>query len=140
MKTRPVIIDLSALGCGTIAGVGRFYEEKDVEKHTAGPWMVSQDVPTRVVVANGVEVNENQGDDVNICQTDADMFQDENHNACIANARLIAAAPELLSALMHLESAVLEHWDEIKAAGDTAHILSRIDQARAAIKKAGGSP
>jgi hypothetical protein len=46
--------------------------------------------------------DQRQGDDVCICDTSADVYQDDNFDACVANAYLIAAAPELLQSLIEL--------------------------------------
>lgn len=80
-------------------------------KHTPGPWEVSPTDPCRVNVAMNTLLHPDEPrvadadeqdddgfhDDWNICQADNDMFS-RLHDECVANARLIAAAPDLLAA------------------------------------------
>lgn len=85
-------------------------------KHTPGPWRVGPVDDTRVEDASGNEV----------AQIDGDYNQPDTWPVMEANARLIAAAPDLLEAAMAAESTgLLEH-------GGIAAML------RAAIAKATG--
>lgn len=61
--------------------------------------MVSKSNPHRVLVGYGVIVNEDQGDDVCVARVSGDGFDDDNGDAILANALLIAASPEMLSLL-----------------------------------------
>lgn len=81
-------------------------------EHTPGPWEVSGKAPCRVnVKINSFlhpleariatpedleEFGDNCHDDWSICQTDGDMFA-RSTEECEANARLIAASPDLLA-------------------------------------------
>lgn len=59
-------------------------------KWTPGPW-VSRDGPVFAVTANGKHVA--------ITYDGLDMENDQDDSVCAANARLIAAAPELVESL-----------------------------------------
>jgi len=79
-----------------------------MSKHTPGPWKVHLVDGALIVDDAGWEVAEASGD----YDTDADRME--------ANARLIAAAPDLLAALKHARSQ-MQHPDElIDAAIDKA--------------------
>ena len=104
-------------------------EQKRAEQHTPGPWIT-------VGAVGGVDVETLGG--LTIClPLNAD-------GAFEANARLIAAAPELLEALLALDKLYVRAWDEVSGglwfspdsvtAFEDAHA-----QARAAIAKAAGS-
>lgn len=86
-------------------------------KHTPGPWC--QDIHIRTLIAGG--------DGHNVADIEA-KYHSVGEN--LANASLIAAAPELLEALELLVREFATHGD--KAA------QSAIKQARAAIAKAKG--
>jgi len=108
-------------------------------KHTPGPWEASN--------ANGVYANRlmpasamqrEHYSKILIADEGADALSKEERTA---NARLIAAAPELLALLEHLEDCarlVIERWES----GDLADAVNslRVDaaNARAAIAKAKG--
>jgi hypothetical protein len=90
-----------------------------VSAPTAGPWTVSPDYPglaPRIVDACRYEIAR--------CIEPAEQRD--------ANARLIAAAPQMLEALTSLVAA----YDEDEGYGDS--FVARIDSARAAIDKAEG--
>jgi len=107
-----------------------------VSQHTSGPWKAGQRSPVSkdemiAYVINCIELGEagafhlvtNEAGDADICHTG-------NGTASEANARLIAAAPELLAALTDLHSALAlslnaEDWPE-----------PEMESARAAIRKA----
>lgn len=98
-------------------------------KHTPGPWWVDEpleDGGTEPIVANAQWV---------ICEV-ADGIDEDG--AMEANARLIAAAPDLLAALENL-TPILEAA-ESNASGNPEWkwVSSRINTARAAIAKAEG--
>jgi hypothetical protein len=119
--------------------------------------MVSPVNDHRVIVQTGVEVNENQADDVCVAVTAGDWFDDDNYDALSANACLIAAAPDLLDALcrlankrhIHQKSYTTENPDACNLCGkdlrDEVHYRAGedertdLDMARAAIAKATGA-
>lgn len=72
-------------------------------KHTSGPWVVPSSVSARVV---------NTELDVCVAVCERDAFSPPGWDECAANARLIAAAPELLAACeaakKHLEPDLVE--------------------------------
>lgn len=80
-------------------------------QHTPGPWLLEME-PTEVA---GVEVRFNVRAEhrVGIAggQSQEHLLDDGIHKSeCEANARLIAAAPELLEALREYASVYSEHW------------------------------
>lgn len=103
-------------------------------KHTPGPWEVSPDDQMRVNVKTGSYLHPHEPrvataedlktygddchDDWNICQCDDEFFM-RNPKECEANARLIAAAPDLLEACeMLLACAGLDQDDIMTRAAD----------------------
>lgn len=84
-------------------------------QYTPGPWRVAED-GARVVVGNGVilhpyeprlatqddEEDFDCGDDYQICVCEGSYF-DRPPDECAANARLIAAAPELLQTCIDMD-------------------------------------
>ena len=102
------------------------------EKHTPGPWQVFGRMTGRVVSENGPGM-------VEICETgdfrDAELvpFNAARWNA---DARLIAAAPDMLEALQAAQSMHQRYCDRVGASDGWARTLkSQID---AAITKATG--
>lgn len=93
------------------------------EKFTLGPWRIEKD---RHGTINAISTNEGTGAVLYGCGCCG------SPNLELANARLIAAAPELFEALHRLESAFMAHtrWN----GEPPAEILA----ARAAIQKATG--
>jgi hypothetical protein len=93
-------------------------------QHTAGPWTIDES-PSPVYGSNGTLVAEGvRIGGIATCYTTGTRSSDKNR----ANARLIAAAPELLEALKRLielaedpenerDSDLVEiiHWDHIRA-------------------------
>lgn len=106
----------------------------DTVKHTPGPWRVGPIDDTRVEDAHGNEV----------AQIDGDYNQPETWPLMEANARLIAAAPELLLALNELLDAYSKPDERLCCDGrDCGCMGSTVHQqaehyARAAIAKAEG--
>lgn len=113
-------------------------------KHTPGPWNVS---PYGV----GFEIDAANGQSIAQAQQIAQTKKPEDHNERKANARLIAAAPELLEALQVAVEAMEQDWHQID--GEWGPIMEEfgdlegailagkapeIAKARAAIAKATG--
>ena len=97
-----------------------------MEKHTAGPWRFSYYGEVRAenndVVARVAEYG----------------TQSETPDAAIANARLIAAAPELLAALQEIsERGPLDGYGSVSAL--RLRLVATQSIARAAISKATGN-
>jgi hypothetical protein len=94
-------------------------------KHTPGPWIIfDMDQEVGVTPENG------KGDIAHCSGFDSNRFHSEE----VANAHLIAAAPDLLEALVLL----LQVNDGVPMLGIEAS--KRIESARAAIAKAKGGP
>jgi len=89
-------------------------------KHTAGPWAVKGSNPPRVYARDGYDI-------IAAC----DSIMEMTHEQELANARLIAAAPELLAALEQCLKIVDAYRRRSGGDGDIAAM-----NARAAIAKA----
>ncbi len=110
--------------------------------HTPGPWHRDRESGVRC------DVRSESGRKIALCwglsTSRAAQANSASYRAeCDANARLIAAAPELLEALRQLEMAVLHNgdWDDgcFYHNGTSAPELQRpLDDARAAIAKVEG--
>jgi hypothetical protein len=114
-----------------------------MSKHTPGPWKVIQagdpfNVPRIIAERGGVAV---------VC---VNRYMGEKGPSAeeSANARLIAAAPDLLAALkiayfelnaIHARDGVPYTSDGWKSGVDQAYFSSVVEQARAAIAKAEGA-
>jgi hypothetical protein len=70
-----------------------------MSKHTPGPWFTTPQYGNYAVYSRGL-VGDDTGDGWEPCICELDSDEPVNHEA---NARLIAAAPELLEALRDLE-------------------------------------
>jgi len=101
-------------------------------KHTLGPWTL-ETVRTSVGVCFKVGPFPWKQGKLNHACIYADYPSSAEHAECLANARLIAAAPDLLEALQELVAEAVEVWEY---AEDYAHI----ERARAALSKATGLP
>ena len=89
-------------------------------QHTLGPWHVQNDQNARLAVYAGEQ---------------SIAYCGMSNNTTEANARLIAAAPDLLAAL----HSILEHSKEFGDIEDYETMLVRIeDKARAAIREVEG--
>ncbi len=97
-----------------------------MSKHTPGSW---------IAVEAWVEHPDDSIPDICNC----DMGVDRSYEEARANAHLIAAAPDLLEALVHAENALADYVPTIEKSGASLnyghHVLR---QARAAIAKATG--
>ncbi len=104
-------------------------------KHTAGPWEVSHGghgSPHGFVIDEYYVLNRTVADDVAIA---ADIVDPATQMPSEANARLIAAAPELLEALIRLEAELVE--DKYGECYEPSP-FENLALARAAIAKATG--
>lgn len=103
-----------------------------MSKHTPGPWYIGKDAndQNRHIYAEQV-VRSDDGDAWHplIACTD----DDEQQVDWRANARLIAAAPDLLAVVQELEESA-GYWSEYDVP------LGIVDRMRAAIAKATGEP
>jgi hypothetical protein len=91
--------------------------------HTAGPWQIKSEYEPLTVIGNVDGPDDGQYHYTPICEVEPTLFPDEN----AANARLIAAAPELLAALRNLA---------FHTRAETPEAIAAFDQAEAAITKA----
>lgn len=103
-------------------------------KHTPGPWVkCREDGDHRsfyVFTKEQIDAWPAQGDSMDYCIAMAGL----NHDNFEANARLIAAAPELLEALQAMQSSFHGvEWME-------PHMHQASEMARSAIAKATGQP
>lgn len=113
-------------------------------KHTPGPWAIDHELPpnARSVIArvDGIAISGNTVGphivDNAWANADAARYGMTLHPTSIANARLIAAAPELLAALKSLVQQI--EWDETSFLNEDADEGNENDLtiARAAIAKA----
>lgn len=110
-------------------------------KHTPGPWAVEDPMSFELTI---VEANKPTHEWVFIASLslperrgDPDAFP---RTVVAANARLIAAAPDLLQALIDLNAGILPSA-ESNASGNPEweYVSKRINAARAAIAKATGA-
>ena len=102
-------------------------------EHTPGPWQVgSETYPIAILSGH----RHGSPDNEVICIIGDDPMTPEDDDECKANARLIAAAPDLLAALTHIMGNLLapRDNDEIREGSYTAHWHAAV----AAIAKAGG--
>ena len=83
-------------------------------KHTPGPWKVSLMDDTVVVDTNGAEVAE----------IDGDYNHPDTWPMMEANARLIAAAPDLLSIAMRLVALPGGAWFPARHAAEEAELMT----------------
>lgn len=95
------------------------------KKHTPGPWMRNPAEKTEIMAPSDVMV---------ICRVPSSLYQRE------ANARLIAAAPDLLSVLqdsVEILDVAIESREEL--IGEVDEVMRDLrDRVRAAIAKAEG--
>jgi hypothetical protein len=113
---------------------------REAMKHTPGPWEVA-DLPHSIVVRTESPNKTPYGASRYAAiggfdRTDPDQFAE-----AIANARLIAAAPDLLEALQEATSALEWRWERVANRAAPVHetaIQEAYNQARAAIAKATG--
>ena len=113
------------IGEGLRGSVTRVWEKPQTTTHTAGPWTVSHDTDI-----SGVE-NDPKNDCFGIVDV-AHVYLREVPGKHEANARLIAAAPDLLQELTNLCELAK------KRPGSLYEYKAAVDSARAAIAKATG--
>lgn len=114
-------------------------QEKVVGRHTAGPWIGQGERGSY----RNVTTSKGEGEGECVARVDLVIEQDEsgrwrpNHEVTEANARLIAAAPELLEACRELREHGVSELQAQQLSEDS--ILGQIlKQADAAIAKAEG--
>jgi len=118
-------------------------------KHTLGPWTL-ETVRTSVGVCFKVGPFPWKQGKLNHACIYADYPSSAEHAECLANALLIAAAPELLSALQYINETLFEgeEWecdfDETESlcceqCDEHGCMKAKAEAARAAIQKATGS-
>ena len=100
-------------------------------KHTPGPWAVS----TQGV---GFEVDSADGWQVAQAQQRHEDGRGKEATMRLANARLIAAAPELLEALIEASEWVSEYVSQMRAYTISDEAAKSLRRIRAAIAKATG--
>jgi hypothetical protein len=102
-----------------------------MSKHTPGPWITDDDTEVIAKIPSD-SPNKSSPDILTICRAvDVEIYADNRSGSTAANARLIAAAPDLLAACKAAEYAA-NHVDCISA---MQHALPAI---RAAIAMAEG--
>ena len=114
--------------------------------HTPGPWTVGHTRQSKTHPSIGpfyetaVHVGDStaRGNCLAIAYMGGDGATDKDRDAVEANARLIAAAPDLLEAIQKL---LWQHEQELKneyCGSLLTQMLAQVDHARAAIAKATG--
>lgn len=105
-----------------------------MSKHTPGPWLLNQTSGATHKVFGGPHICDINGDEIAWpCFGSADT-----NDAANANAKLIAAAPELLSALKRTLDLAVGHACEARGIdGSECETWSWVKRARAAIAQAG---
>ena len=121
--------DRAAALAASIASQAKAKRENAKMRHTPGPWVV------RTIDQSLATVETQDGEYIicNAAQLRGDDWKTE-HAERKANARLIAAAPELLAALQRLVSVI----EKQVASPHLAERASPLAQAKAAIEKATG--
>lgn len=101
-----------------------------VPAHTPGPWLVDPDSPLNV----GRLADDGSGFVVTVCLVDGEGLDEDNIGQGYADAALIAASPDLASALAGLLAAIAPFDDVDDEAGS---IASAEHIAREALRRAG---
>jgi len=101
------------------------------EKYTPGPWKADRNLGCKMISAKPFEQHR-QAKRMEIACTSGIYSEEED----AANARLMAAAPELLAAL-RLAVALMERQDTLRHLDP---VFVELDQARAAIANADPQP
>lgn len=107
------------------------------DKHTPGPWLVNtagHGHNDAIVIDQIYVYAPGPSDDVSIA---ADIVNPKTGEPSIANARLVATAPDLLDALLEYDHAF--HNLNLECKESRVRMLSAVDKARAAIAKATGA-
>jgi hypothetical protein len=99
-------------------------------QHTPGPWVIADDPTSEGVWIDHPDLKSGEDDEICRC-LDSTLSGEE----CLANARLIAAAPELLDALKTLTDALNESLEPVPLAAD---IVNAFRDSMRAIAKAEG--
>lgn len=108
-------------------------------KHIPGPWFVDGHNLRSVIVKGASEYDPSSGmkdafDRICNCSTNTYLTSEFNMEADKANAKLIAAAPELLEALEDLMEAVPKQTEDMDWWED--NLTEAFSKAKAAIQKA----
>ncbi len=111
-------------------------------KHTPGPWVI-ETVPTSVGICHKIgPFPPRRPDDVtyrsSCLYADYPSGYNPADNELYANARLIAAAPDLLEALERLVTEIILSDVDVDMEYIDSHFKPHIEKARAAIAKATG--
>jgi hypothetical protein len=108
--------------------------------HTPGPWQIKSDYEPLEIIGNVDGPDDGQMHYTPICAVEPTLFPDEN----AANARLIAAAPDLLAIAVIAEQfmTVATDWnfDECEIDGKMRRTHELLKEVRAAITRAGAHP
>jgi hypothetical protein len=116
--------------------------ERPATAHTPGPWNLDDRVLDEFASEDhhGFRVIYAGGRDIAYClvtSENPDTPSEEDQDVCEANARLIAAAPELLEACEFLVQC-LRDWMETDPEGERADDLGILNKGLAAVAKAKG--
>lgn len=105
------------------------------QKHTSGPWQVHSDHNRTLVIGNidGPDDGQYHFAKIAECDTESEMVLSDAE--CQANARLIAAAPDLLEALKLAINTVECASIDVKEGVHTGEELPWYSAARKAIRK-----
>jgi hypothetical protein len=122
--------------CAYIKGVREEIEGMSKAKHTPGPWKVRERIVNGKLVDCFVQAPSFQGFAYGSeILGDDEYSHDNDRSRKLADARLIAAAPELLEALHKIVTELSQHRDHGLKGDPTFYA---INTARAAIAKAKG--
>ena len=108
---------------------------KGKQTHTPGPWELSHDLGTVISVAKEVAPNCGRLLLIADVHKGKQNWGEVSGSECDANASLIAAAPELLTALRRLRNSPDVNLDEL-----SPETIKALDDADSAIAKAEGNP
>jgi len=105
--------------------------------HTPGPWKIRRASNLQIPLRNSVFCLEDEADELNIGLVSTWADDKEDAVEAEANARLIAAAPDLLEALEDIANDYAERFD-MDSQSTNPGMKVVVENARAAIAKAKG--